>query len=155
MATANDYINAAQFTIGPQNSIQIFETLTNNLVDWGLATEINWSSNAVTARVPVSIMSGTKLDLIFEHGWSGSFSIQRTGSKLDEYWSALEAQVRAGVPRPTFTIIQRINESDGTKTQLKFIRCAITYDQAGNYANEEGVVQQLTFTSPARFVTKS
>jgi len=153
--TANDnYISSAQFTIGPQNSIQIFETVSGNLVDWGMPTEINWESRPVTTRVPVNLMSGTKRDLIFEQGWSGSLSIQRTKSALDEYWSVLEAQVRAGVPRPTFTIQQRINESDGTITQLTFIQCQFTYDEAGTYANEEGVVQRMSFTSPARFVKK-
>lgn len=151
---ANEYINAGQFSLGPNNSISIFQVGTNAEVDWGLFTEINWETSPVTERKPVNLMRGIKIDLVFDQGWRGEFSVQRTNSNLDVYWSALEAQIRAGVARPVFNIIQRIRETDGTKTQLTFINSQITYDQAGTWANEEGVVQKLTFTSPAREVKK-
>ncbi len=151
---ANDYISSGAFTIGPNNSVTIFESLTNIEVSWGLATEINWKSNAVIERKPVNLMRGIKRDLIFLQGWKGDFTIQRTDSSLDVYWSALEAAVRAGVAIPEFTIIQKIMETDGTITELTFIQSQVTYDDAGTYANEEGVIQMLNFTSPARQVRK-
>lgn len=155
MATTTDYINSGSFTLGPTNSVNILETLTNNPVDWGLLTQINWHSNAVQTRNSINLMRGLKYDLIFNQGWQGTFSLQRVDSRLDEYWSALEAQVRAGLPYPTFTIIQRIKETDGTNTQLKFSNASITYDDAGTYENEAGVVMALSFTAPVRLVTKN
>lgn len=148
------YINAGQFTLGPNNSISIYESLTNNEVNWGLPTVIHWKSNAVINRVPINLMRGLKIDLPFNHGWTGGFTIQRTNSSLDQYWSALEAAVRAGVAYPTFTIIQRIRETDGTKTQLTFLNTLVTYDDAGTYENEAGVVQSLNITAPVREVIK-
>ncbi len=151
---ATDYITTGQFTLGPNNSISIFETSTNKEMDWGIPTTIRWDSKPVIQRVGVNLMRGYKRDILFNQGWSGSFSIQRSKSSLDEYWSALEAAVRAGVFYPTFTIIQRIKETDLTNTQLKFLECSITYDDAGSYENEAGVVQMLSFTAPVRQVQK-
>jgi hypothetical protein len=149
-----DFINAGIFTIGPQCSLTILDAVTNQEMDWGLATQINFDSKPVNLRVPVSLMRGTKIDLIFDHGRSGSITIQRTNSNLDVYWSVLEAQVRAGVPRPVFNIIQNVKESNGSITQFKYVQCQITYDESGNYANEQGVVQVINFTSPACEVVK-
>jgi hypothetical protein len=150
----NTYITAGQFTTGPNNSITIYETATNLEVDWGLVTQVNWDSSTVTERRPVPLMSGIKLDLIFYQGWRCDFTIQRTNSNLDVYWSNIEAQVRAGAPMPTWTIIQRIQETDGTITELTFPECGITYDAAGTFANEEGVMQKVSVTAPARLVEK-
>jgi hypothetical protein len=151
---ANDFINAGQFTIGPNNSISILDSVTNQEMDWGLATQINFDSKPLNVRVPVSLMRGTKVDLIFQQGRSGSLSIQRTNSNLDVYWSTLEAQIRAGLPRPTWSIIQTIKETDGTITQINYVQSQITYDESGTYTNEQGVVQMLNFTAPAARVTK-
>lgn len=149
-----NYINAGQFTIGPNNSVSIFETLTNNQVDWGFITQIDWSSHAIINRVPVNLMSGTRIDIPFLNGWTGEFTIERTNSNLDTYWSLLESSVRAGLPYPNYNIIQYIKETDGTLTQCTFYGALITYDEAGRYANEEGVVQRLMFTAPAREAVK-
>lgn len=152
--TPSNFLNPGQFTTGPNNSIAIYETLTNAEVDWGLVTQVNWDSNAVTERKPVPLMNGLKTDLIFFQGWKAEFTIQRTNSNLDVYWSNIEALVRAGAPMPTWTIIQRIQETDSTITENTFPLCAITYDAAGTFANEEGVTQKLMVTSPARLVEK-
>ncbi len=149
-----NYINAGQFTLGPNNSISIFETVSGAEVNWGVPTMINWKSNTVTERRPVNLMRGIKVDLVFDQGWHGDFTIQRTNSSLDQYWSALESAVRLGVTRPVFNIIQRIRETDMTITQATFYNCQFTYDDAGTFANEEGVVQMMNFTSPAREVIK-
>lgn len=151
---AVNYINGGKFTLGPNNTISIFETVSGAEVDWGIPTTINWKSSPVNERRPVNLMRGVKVDLVFDQGWKGDFTIQRTNSSLDQYWSAFEAAIRAGLPRPVFNIIQRIRETDLTNTQLTFYNCQITYDDAGTFANEEGVVQMLNFTSPAREVVK-
>lgn len=149
-----NYTNPGQFTTGANNSVSIFETLTNNQVDWGFITQIDWSSRAVINRVPVNLMRGLRIDIPFLDGWSGELTLQRTNSSLDVYWSQLEAQVRAGLPYTQFNIIQYIKETDGTNTQCTFYGALITYDEAGRYANEEGVTQRLMFTAPAREVVK-
>jgi hypothetical protein len=147
---AVNFINPGVFTIGPNNSVSIIDIQTGAEIDFGDSTIIMFSSQPVNQRTPVNLMSGIKEDLVFDQGWRGDFTVQRTNSKIDVFWSILEAQVRAGVTRPLFNIIQNIRESDGTLSQYTILFCQITYDDAGSFENEAGVVQKFSFTSPAR-----
>ncbi len=149
-----NFVNPGVFTIGPNCSISILDQ-NNNEIPIGLGTQINFMASPVNQRVPVNLIQGIKEDVIFDQGWRGEFSIQRSTGSLDIYWSTLEAQVRSGVIRPTFTILQNVNESDGTVSQITFYNCALTYDDGGNFANEEVVTQKLSFTSPARIVVSN
>lgn len=147
---AQNDINGGQFTLGPNNSVAIYDS--NGEVDWGILTTISWDSQPVQERRQISLMSGFRYELIFNEGWKGGLDIQRTKGSLDAYWANLEALVRAGLPYPRFTIIQTIQETDGSTSRYTFSGAAITYEDAGKYTNEEGVVQRLMFTSPVRLV---
>lgn len=143
-------LNSGQFTLGPNNSLAIYDA--NGEVNWGIPTTISWESNAVIERKPINLMIGERFDLLFNQGWKGGFDIQRSNGSLDQYWSVLEAQVRAGLKYPTFTIVQTIRETDGSISRYSFIGASISYDNAGKFMNEEGVVQTLNFTAPVREV---
>lgn len=146
-------INGGQFTLGPNNSIAIYDV--NGEVNWGISTTISWTSSTVIERRPINLMIGLRFNLLFNQGWKGEFDIQRSNGALDVYWANLEAQVRAGLAYPTFTIIQTIKETDGTTSRYTFVGSSISYDDAGKFQNEEGVVQRLMFTSPTRNVENS
>jgi hypothetical protein len=148
MAAPN--INAGQFSIGPNNSVAIYQGGTE--VNWGLITEISWTSSKRNERRQVKLMSGYTFDLVFDNGWQGTIDIQRTNADLDKYWYVLEQSVQGGLPYPSFNIIQTVRETDGTITKMTFQGAIVTYDDAGTFVNEEGVVQKLTFTSPVRVV---
>lgn len=145
-------LSAGSFTLGPNNSVAIFDN--SGEVDWGLISTINWTSKPVIVRKEVSLMRGQFFNLAFNHGWQGEMTIQRFEGKFDNYWYLnAEAAVQQGAPYPTFTIVQTIKETDGTVSRYTFIGSTITYEDAGKFSNEEGVVQQLTFTAPQRIVS--
>lgn len=149
MAAPN--LNAGQFTIGPNNSVAVFSGGLE--VDLGLITTISYKSMKRNERRQVKLMSGYTFDLVFDNGYEGEIQIQRTNNVLDTYWASLENSVRGGLPYPSFNIIQTIRETDGvTTTRFTFQGAIISYDDAGTFVNEEGVVQRLTFTSPVRLV---
>ena len=151
MAT-NNILTSGQFTLGPNNSIAIYDA--NGEVDWGLFSTIAWSSKPRINRKEIDIMAGFSYDLAFNRGWQGDITLQRYEGKFDNYWyTNVEIPVQNGAPYPTFTIIQTINETDGSISRYTFVGALITYDDAGKYSNEEGVVQTLNFTAPGRTVT--
>lgn len=147
---ATPVINSGQFSLGPNNSITIFDATGE--INLGTFTELTFESRPIQDRRKINLMNGSTYDLVFNHGWEGRISIQRTNPFLDQYWGILEVNVRAGLPYPTFTIVQTIRETDGTTSRFTFQGAILTYDQAGTWQNEEGVVQMLSFTAPYRII---
>lgn len=151
---ATNFLNPGTYTIGPNNTIAILDQ-NNNEIPIGLATQISWNADPVTNRIPVNQMNGISQDVIEDRGWRGEIVIARSNGDLDVFWSTLETEIRAGLIRPTYTIIQNVNETDGSVSQMTFYACALTYDAGGMFSLEEVAMQKLSFTSPARVVTNS
>jgi hypothetical protein len=151
MAAPN--LNAGQFTIGPNNSIAIYQG--GSEVNIGVITTIKWNSKTRIEKKRVNLMSGYTFELPFLQGWEGTFEIQRTSNILEQFWyNQIEVPVRAGLPYPSLNIIQTLRETDGvTITRLTFQGAILYYDNAGDYENENAVTQSLSFSSPVRIVS--
>lgn len=147
-------LTSGQFTLGPNNSIAVYDN--NGEVDWGIFSTISYSTKPRINRKEIDLMAGYSYDLAFNRGWTGEFSLQRWEGKFDQYWyTNVEVAVKAGAPYPVFTIIQTIKETNGSISRYTFVGSTITYEDAGKFSNEEGVVQMLTFTSPERSVVNN
>lgn len=149
MAAPN--LQAGQFTIGPNCSVAIYNG--GSEVNIGLITQINFSSKPRISKKQINLMSGYTFDLAFLQGWEGSFDIQRTDASLDKFWyDNVEVAVQGGLPFPSFNIIATISETDKSTTRFTFQGAIIYFDDAGDFKNEEGVMQKISFASPIRLV---
>lgn len=148
MAAPN--LNGAQFTVGPNCSVAIFQGGAE--LDIGLITQINFDAKTRIDRREANLMSGFCFEIPFLKGWQGSISIQRTNANLDKFWANVENNYRAGLGYPSVNLIQTIRETDGSTTRFTFQGCMFYYEEAGNFRNEELVTQTLSFSAPVRLV---
>jgi len=145
-------LNAGQFTLGPNNSVAIFNGGAE--INIGLLTEISWMSKQEIEKKKINLMSGYTFLLPFIQNWTGEIHIQRTDNSLDSVWyNMFEAPVKAGAAYPSFNIIQTIRETNGSTSRYTFQGAVIFYDDAGSFQNEEGVVQKVSFSAPLRIVS--
>jgi hypothetical protein len=145
-------LNAGQFTIGPNCSVAIYNG--GQEVNVGLITQINFNAKPRIVKKQVNLMSGYTFDLAFLQGWEGSIDIQRTDASLDNFWyQQIESAVQGGLPFPSFNIIATIKETNLSTTRFTFQGAILYYDDSGTYANEEAVMQRISFAAPVRIVS--
>jgi hypothetical protein len=88
--------------------------------------------------------------LRFFDAWSGSFTLERTDSTLDDYFAALEAGFYAGLTEGPVSITETIQEVSGALSQFRYTRALLSYDDAGEFAGDKTVMQSLSFVSGRR-----
>jgi hypothetical protein len=95
-------------------------------------------------------LDGITRHLRFPDGWSGSFSIERQDSALDDYWAQLEANYYAGINEQSLTITETITEVNGSVSQYRFQEVLLKLDDAGDYKGDASVKQMLSFVAARR-----
>jgi hypothetical protein len=146
----NNNIGTGRYSLGPNNSVSILDA--NGEVPWGLQNIINFKSNPIENTKDIMLMRGITDHLKFRNGYRGELEIQRADGGLDAYWGVTDAQVRAGLPEPLFTVIQTVLEVNGGISRYTFQNCIFYYEDSGTWANEEGVIQRINFLCPVRIV---
>ena len=81
----------------------------------------------------------------FHVGWSGSFVLERNGAFTDAYFAAQEAAYYQGIDQQDITILETIQENDGTVSQWQYQRVVLTLEDAGNFSGTEIVKQNISF----------
>lgn len=82
--------------------------------------------------------------------WSGDFSIDRSTSRLDDYFAAVEAGYYVNGTLNAVRITQTITEGDGTITQYRYDGVALSYADAGNWSGDAYVKQKLNWRASKR-----
>lgn len=108
-----------------------------------------------TAKPDVTDQKVKGLDGITRHvrfpdGWTGSLSIERQDSTVDDYFADLEANYYAGLNEHPLTITETITEVSGAVSQYRFLGVLLKLDDAGDYAGDKTVKQKVSFMAQRR-----
>lgn|SRR5574340_754645 len=95
-------------------------------------------------------LDGITRHVRFPDGWSGTFSIERQDSTLDDYFAQLEANYYAGLNESSLTITETITEVSGAVTQYRFVGVLLRLDDAGDWEGDKTVKQKLSFVASRR-----
>ena len=95
-------------------------------------------------------LDGVTRFLRFFDAWSGTFTLDRQDSTLDDYFSQLEANFYAGLSEQPTSLTETIQEVSGALSQYRYIGVLLKYDDAGEYRGDQSVKQSLSFTASRR-----
>lgn len=83
-------------------------------------------------------------------GWSGSFTIDRSGRAVDDLIAALERQYYTNQTVTQITITQTIREIDLSISQYRFTRVRVKLDSGGAWKKDGKVEMKLHFSASTR-----
>ncbi len=109
-----------------------------------------FKSKQESQETKVKGLDGITRHVRFYDGWSGSFSIERADSTVDDYFSQLEANYYAGIGEQAATITETIQEVSGAITQYRYLNVLLKYEDAGEWKGDSTVKQTLGFVSAQR-----
>lgn len=95
-------------------------------------------------------LDGITRHVRFPDGWSGSFSIERQDSTVDDYFAQLEANYFAGLNELPITITETITEVSGGISQYRFVGVLLKLDDAGDFKGDATIKQKITFMASRR-----
>jgi hypothetical protein len=135
------------YTLGRDNTIAVILPDGTTLQ---MGKIINWTAKQDVSDQKIKGMDGVTDHLKFYEGWSGSFSIERRGPDLDNYFAKLESNYYAGVDEPPAIMQQTITEPNGQVSQFRFERVILKYDDAGDFSGDKSVHQKVSFLATKR-----
>lgn len=89
------------------------------------------------------------LDGVVEHGvipdgWQISIRLDRRTPELDNFFAAREADYFNGVNQVGGTILETIQEADGSVSQFRYTGVILKYDDAGDWRGDSNIPISLT-----------
>lgn len=136
------------FTTGRDVSVQI-NTPAGPLVIPATAI-LNFKASPETTKLRSKGLDGKTRHGVIHDSWKGSITIDRLDQTVDNWWAQLEADYFAGRRTGTATIIERIQEQDGSVSTFRYEDVCLTLDDAGEYAADKKVEQMLSFEAARR-----
>ena len=134
------------FNLGRDNSIILMGPFGR--VD--LVNVKSFDAKMETANVSVDRMDGRQLRAELPKGWTGSISVARGNSALDDLFSNIEAAWYNAGTIIASTLYQYVQEADGSTSTYQFSEVSIKLDNAGQYAGDKEVDQSLSFMAGRR-----
>lgn len=138
----------------PINNFSVGRDITLTIVTPSGPLNLNlitgFQSAPEMAEVKVKGLDGITRHARFWDGWRGSFSVERSDSKVDDYFALLEANYYAGLNEQPATITETITEVSGAVTQWRYLNVLMKLDDAGSWAGDQTVKQKLSFVSAQR-----
>lgn len=95
-------------------------------------------------------LDGITRHVRFPDGWSGSFSIERQDSTVDDYFAQIEANYYAGLNEIPVTITETITEVSGAVTQYRYLQVLLKLDDAGDWKGDATIKQSVSFVAARR-----
>ncbi len=89
-------------------------------------------------------IDGVNKFAVIPEGWTLSFDVDRADRVVDDWWAAMEAAYYAGNTIKNCTILETIQEADGSIAQYRFEGVALNLDDAGNWRSDSFVKMKLT-----------
>lgn len=138
----------------PLNSYNVGRDVTLTLVTASGVLSLNqitgFQSKQDSIEQKIKGLDGITRYLRFFDAWSGSFTLERQDSTLDDYFSQVEANYYAGLSESPVSITQSIQEQSGAITQYRYIGVLLKYDDAGEYRGDQSVKQGMSFVASRR-----
>lgn len=108
-----------------------------------------------TAKPEYNDQKILRLDGITDHvrtpcGWSGSFTVERQDSAVDDFFARWEANYYAGVNERSGVITETIMEVDGSVSQYRYLNVLLKFDDPGDWSGDKTVKQKIAFSASQR-----
>lgn len=133
----------------PQNGYSIGRDISLNVQTSSGPLVINritgFDCKQETSKTKVKRLDGINDSLRFFEGWSGSFSVERADSIVEDYFVQLEANYYAGLNETPATILETITNPDGSTSQYRYERVILSLDDAGNWQGDATVKIKVSF----------
>lgn len=135
----------------PQNGYSVGRDISLNVMASSGPLVINritgFDSKQETSQSKVKRLDGINDPLRFFEGWSGSFSIERADSVVEDYFIQLEENYYAGLNEQPATILETITNPDGSTSQYRYERVILSLDDAGNWKGDATVPIKVSFNA--------
>lgn len=95
-------------------------------------------------------LDGTPRHYIIPDGYSGSITVERSDSTLDDWWARFEADYYAGVQLPASTITETITNADGTVSQFRYVGVMLDVNSLGERRADQPITMNLSFVASKR-----
>ena len=138
----------------PLNNFNVGRDVTLDIVGPSGPQRFNlitgFQSKQESTETRIKGLDGITRTVRFFDGWSGSFTIERQDSTLDDLFAQLEQNYYSGFNEQPMTITQTIQEVSGATTQYRYLNVVLKLDDAGNWQGDQTVKQTLSFMSSQR-----
>lgn len=115
-----------------------------------LGKVIDFNPQQQTTDQDITDVTGITDRLRFFKGWTCSFSLERRGPEMDQYFADLEANFYAGQDEPPCTAQETIVEPNGSVSQYRYERVLLKYDDSGTRAGDKSISQKISFFASRR-----
>ena len=133
----------------PQNGYSVGRDISLNVMTPSGQLVINritgFDCKQETSKTKVKRLDGINDSLRFFEGWSGSFSVERADSIVEDYFVQLEENYYAGINEQPATILETITNPDGSTSQYRYERVILSLDDAGNWQGDATVKIKVSF----------
>jgi hypothetical protein len=136
------------FTTGRDVSVQI--NTANGPLLIPASAILSFKANPEVTKLRSKGLDGITRNAVIPDSWQGSITIDRLDQTVDNWWAQVEADYFANRATAPATIIERIQEQDGTVSTWRYEGVCLTLDEAGDYAADKKVEQTLSFEAARR-----
>lgn len=109
-----------------------------------------FEAKQVTVAVRVDRLDGVQLGAELPRGWTGSFSLDRGSSAVDDFIAQIELAYNNGQSIASGTLYQYVTETDGSTSTYQFGNVVFKLVSAGVYKGDTAVTQTLDFFASSR-----
>ena len=112
------------------------------------------SAKQMTKQVESRPLNGPPIFAEIPDGWELDFSFDRTGRALDDLFAQLEAAYWNTGSLASFSVLQTIQNPDGTIAQYQFKALACKFTSAGDFKGDGKVEQSVDAKGPRREIVQ-
>ena len=121
-----------------------FTVVTQNGGTLALNGKTDYDIKPMTTDLKHKDLDGTTTYAYVPDGWQISIKLERRDPAVDNYFAQLEAAYYAGANLVPGTILETIQESDGSVSQFRYTGVVLKYDDAGNWKSDGYIAISLT-----------
>ncbi len=133
--------NVGTFSIGKDVSVDIVLPSGGHLV---LAQITGFDAKPKMKKLNSVGLDGVNRHATIPEGWQLSFELDRANVVMDDFWAQFEAAYYAGQTTFNATILETIQEVDGSISQWRYEGVALAFDDAGNWKSDQYVKQRVS-----------
>lgn len=98
----------------------------------------------ITKELASSGIDGVPRHAVVPEGWTLTFDVDREGPNVDNWWAAFEVAYYSGNVLYNATILETIDEPDGSISQWRYVGCALKLDDAGARKSDNYIKMKVT-----------
>jgi hypothetical protein len=110
-----------------------------------------FKSKPVYEKLKSKPLNGVVNNAAIPQGHTGSFTIDRSDAQTDTYFAQIEAAYLAnGATMQAGTILETINEADGSISQWQYNGVVLMLEDSGDFEADKKVVQTINFEASTK-----